>query len=290
MNIEANPTGKGAPGIPGGVPASELDLDPAAPPRPSLLFIDDDAYMRRLMSVRLERLGARVESLPSAQSALVYLEDHRPDVIISDAVMPGMDGFELCRQIKENPQLRTIPFVILTALTRDLRQRSIQAGADDFLSKLEIEVVFRLRARLALNLGVRLAASGGADAPAEPPKLLVVSAAKLIHTQLETHLQKDGIQVLGAATPKEALALLQAGPADAMVLDLTLEPRAAVEWIEQVRGLPGCAALNIMALVSKEEEAGLGALEPHLQDRLLKPLDGQESRHRVKYLMRVARS
>ena len=53
MNIEANPTGKGAPGIPGGVPASELDLDPAAPPRPSLLFIDDDAYMRRLMSVRL---------------------------------------------------------------------------------------------------------------------------------------------------------------------------------------------------------------------------------------------
>ena len=290
MTIEANPGGKGAPGIPGGDLASALDPDPVAPPRPSLLFIDDDTYMRRIMSVRLERLGARVESLPSAQSALLYLESHRPDVIISDAVMPAMDGFELCRQVKENPLLRSIPFVILTALTRDLRQRSIQAGADDFLSKLEIEVVFRLRARLALNLGVRIAAGDDSGAPAGLPRLLVVSAAKLIHTQLETHLQKDGIEVLGAASPREALAQLQAGPPDAMALDLNLEPRAAADWIDQVRRLPGCSALNIMALVSKDEEPGLAALEFHLQDRLLKPLDGQESRHRVKYLMRVARA
>jgi len=290
MNSKASPDGKDAFSVPTGDLAASLDLEPSDPPRPSLLFIDDDTYMRRLMTVRLERLGAQVESLPSAHAALAYLETHRPDVIISDAVMPGMDGFELCRQIKENPLLQSIPFVILTALTRDLRQRSIQAGADDFLSKLEIEVVFRLRARLALDLGVRLAAQGSDEAPAEAPRLLVVSAAKLIQTQLETHLLKDGILVQGATSLKEALAALQAAPPDAMALDLAFEPRHLGEWIDQVRALPGCSALNILALASKEEEPGLAALEYHLQDRLLKPLDGQESRHRVKYLMRVART
>jgi two-component system, cell cycle response regulator len=290
MNNEASRSGRDSWSAPQGAPVPDLGPDPAEPVKPSLLFIDDDTYMRRLMSVRLERLGAQVESLPSAQAALAFLQTHRPDVIISDAVMPGMDGFELCRQIKENPLLESIPFVILTALTRDLRQRSIQAGADDFLSKREIEVVFRLRARLALNLGSRIAAGGAEPEPATAPRLLVVSTAKLIQTQLETHLQKDGIQVECAASLKEAIGQLQAAVPDAMAVDFTQDPKVLAEWIGQVRALPGCANLNIMALATKEAEAGLAALEELVQDRLLKPLDGQESRHRVKYLIRVARS
>ena len=287
MTMEASRNGKDAWSAPHGAEAPEPD---SAPSKPVLLFIDDDTYMRRLMSVRLERLGAQVESLPSAQSALSFLQSNRPDVIISDAVMPGMDGFELCRQIKENPLLSSIPFVILTALTRDLRQRSIQAGADDFLSKLETEVVFRMRARLALNLGSRISARSGEPGNPEPPRLLVVSGAKLIQTQLETHLQKDGIEVQCVSSLDEALAQLQASVPDALAVDFTQDPRILRDWLGQVRALPGCAALDAIVLATKEEEAGLGALEEHIQDRLLKPLDGQESRHRVKYLMRVARA
>jgi two-component system cell cycle response regulator len=281
MSMDMNRDGKDAMDAPQG--AEE-------PAKPTLLFIDDDTYMRRLMAVRLERLGAHVESLPSAQAALSYLQNHRPDVIFSDAVMPGMDGFELCRQIKENPQLSSIPFVILTALTRDLRQRSSQAGADDFLSKLEPEGVFRLRARLALNLGIRITAHGDAPPPADPARLLVVSAAKMIQTQLETHLMKDGVQVCGAAGLKEALAQLCSAAPDALVVDLALEPGELAGWLDQVRALPGCAGLNVLALATKEEESGLAELETRVQDRLQKPLDGQESRHRVKHLLRVARA
>jgi DNA-binding response OmpR family regulator len=255
--------------------------------KPSILFIDDDAYMRRLMTARLVHLGAAVEALSSAQEALTFLESHRPDLIISDAVMPAMDGFELCRVVKANPLLQSIPFMILTALRGDLRQRSAQAGADDYLSKLEHEVVFRLRARLALDLGVRLAAAG--DDPEAGGSLLVVSGSKVIHAQMETHLLKEGIQVRGAATLAEAMPLLQAAPPDAVALDLAFGDAEVLDWIKAVRALEGCAALPIMVLAAKAEETGLAALEPSIQDRLPKPLDGQESRHRVNLLLRIAR-
>jgi CheY-like chemotaxis protein len=280
-------------------PRHDQDADPGNPwdavalpdtqhLKPTLLFIDDDAYMRRLMTARLERLGAEVESVATAQAALAYLESHRPDLIISDAVMPGMDGFELCRQIKANPLLQSIPFIILTALRGDLRQRSIQAGADDFLSKLEDEVVFRLRCRLAFDLGMRLAA-GAEEVPAQEASLLVVSGSRVIHAQLETHLQKEGILVASAATLAEAMPLLQAGAPDVMALDLAFGQEQLLPWIDQVRALPGCASFPIMALAAKAEEPALTALEPHIQDRLPKPLDGQESRHRVHLLLRIAR-
>jgi two-component system cell cycle response regulator len=257
--------------------------------KPNVLFVDDDAYMRRLMTARLEHLDAEVEAVPSAQAALTFLEGHRPDVIITDAVMPGMDGFDLCRRLKTNPLFQTIPVVILTALKGELRARSLDAGADDYLSKLEHEVVFRLRSRLAFDLGMRLAALEGDPEPVTDASMLVVSASKVIHAQMETHLQKDAIRVRGCGSLAEALPLIQAAIPDVMALDLALGDSVLVDWIVSLRAMPGCAALPIMVLAAKSEEGGLAALEGHVQDRLPKPLDGQEGRHRVNLLLRVAR-
>jgi two-component system, cell cycle response regulator len=257
--------------------------------KPSVLFVDDDAYMRRLMTARLVHLDAEVEAVPSAQAAFSFLESHRPDLIITDAVMPGLDGFDLCRRLKNDPLFQSIPVVILTALKGDLRARSLEAGADDYLSKLEHEVVFRLRARLAFDLGVRMAALGGDPRPAEGGSLLVVSASRVIHAQMETHLHKDAILVRGCGSLAEALTLIQDGIPDVMALDLALGGPELVDWINRLRAMPGCAALPIMVLAAKGEEAGLAELEGHIQDRLPKPLDGQEGRHRVNLLLRIAR-
>jgi two-component system cell cycle response regulator len=274
----------------GGSPWGEPLLPDTQHIKPSVLFIDDDAYMRRLMSARLEHLGAEVEAVASAQAALDHLQSHRPDVIISDAVMPAMDGFDLCRRLKADPLYQSIPFVILTALRGDLRQRSIQAGADDFLSKLEHGVVVRLRARLAFELGVRLAALPGDPDPIEHAVLMVVSASKVIHAQLETHLAKEGIIHLRSATSlEEALPMLQAAVPDAIALDLAFGQDEVLEWILQVRSWKGYADLPIAVLAAKAEEPALAVLELYIQDRLPKPLDGQESRHRVNLLLRIAR-
>ena len=254
-----------------------------------LLFIDDDAYMRRLISARLEHLGARVDVVASAQACLAYLEHTRPDVIVSDAVMPAMDGFELCRRLKADPAYRDLPFIILTALTRDLPQRSLQAGADDYLSKLENDTVFRLRARLAFRLGEQRRNRTPGAPSGDPADLMVVSASRSLPTQLGTHLHKDGIRPREASDLVEAIRGLHERVPDLLVLDLAFGQKAVMEWIMRLRTTPGCAALPVMALAAKDDEAWLPALEHHIQDRLLKPLDGQESRHRVELLLQIVR-
>ena len=70
------------------------------------------------------------------ESALQRAQEEQPDLILLDAMMPRMDGFETCRRLKADPELAYIPTVILTALTaRADRIRGLEAGADDFLSK-----------------------------------------------------------------------------------------------------------------------------------------------------------
>jgi CheY-like chemotaxis protein len=285
MDNQATPIGNPE----AGQPWRDQEPDPQGG-KVSLLFVDDDAYMRRLMAARFEHLGAQVEAVASAQDALAFLESHRPDLLVLDAVMPGMNGFDLSRRIKGDPLLQSIPVVILTALARDLRQRSLEAGADDFLSKLEHEVVFRLRARLALELGRRLA-TGADDPPVAHGTLLVASASGAVQTQLGAHLRPDGIQAEGAETLADTLRRVQASVPELLALDLGLAARFQdlEEWIIQLRNLPGASALPILALATKEEEPWLAPLEQHIQDRLLKPLDGQDSRHRVKLLLRIGR-
>jgi two-component system cell cycle response regulator len=261
----------------------------AAAPGAHILFIDDDAYMRRLISARFEHLGARVDVVASAQACLGYLEHTRPDVIVSDAVMPAMDGFDLCRRLKADPAFRDIPFIILTALTRDLPQRSLQAGADDYLSKLECDAVFRLRSRLAFQLGARRRNRAAAPPAETPADLLVASASRSLPTQLGTHLHKDGIRPREAGTLADAQRELHERLPDLLLLDLGFGQKAVLEWIMRLRTLPGCAELPVLAVASKDDEAWLAGLEPHIQDRLTKPLDGQESRHRVALWLQIVR-
>jgi DNA-binding response OmpR family regulator len=287
MRSQAQPEGKEP--LPAQGREASGSKAPSAGPEPHLLFIDDDAYMRRLISARFEHLGARVDVVASAQACLSYLEHTRPDVVVSDAVMPAMDGFDLCRRLKADPAFRDLPFIILTALTRDLPQRSLQAGADDYLSKLESDVVFRLRARLAFRLGERRRNRAAGPPPDVPADLLVVSASRSLPTQLGTHLQKEGIRTREASDFADAFRELHARVPDLLLLDLAFGHKAVMEWVMRLRTTPGCAALPVMALAAKDDEAWLAGLEPHIQDRLLKPLDGQESRHRVHLLLQIVR-
>ena len=73
---------------------------------------------------------------PTRSTLKLEILRHPPDLILSDVVMPGKSGYELCRELKENPATRLIPFVLITGLTdRQDRVLGIESGADDFLHK-----------------------------------------------------------------------------------------------------------------------------------------------------------
>jgi putative two-component system response regulator len=106
------------------------------PVNAKILIVDDESSARGALEVLLRREGFEVREVHDGHSALEECATFRPDLILLDIVMPGIDGFEVCRRIKNTPETRLTPVVLITGLsdTED-RINGINAGADDFLSK-----------------------------------------------------------------------------------------------------------------------------------------------------------
>jgi putative two-component system response regulator len=101
-----------------------------------ILIVDDEFAARSALNTLLRREGYEVRDASDGSSALLECAKFRPDLILLDILMPGMNGFEVCRRIKTTPETRLTPVVLITGLsaTED-RIEGINAGADDFLSK-----------------------------------------------------------------------------------------------------------------------------------------------------------
>lgn len=101
-----------------------------------ILIVDDESAARSALDTLLRREGFEVRDASDGPSALIECAKFRPDLILLDIMMPGMNGFEVCRRIKATPETRLTPVVLITGLSAsEDRIEGINAGADDFLSK-----------------------------------------------------------------------------------------------------------------------------------------------------------
>jgi putative two-component system response regulator len=119
-----------------------------------ILVVDDDAVNRELLQEFLVAEGLEVVTAPDGRSSLDAFARLKPDLVLLDVNMPFLDGFEVCRRLKHNPDTRLTPVVLVTGLsaTED-RVRGIKAGADGFLSKPvdHSELLAHVRSLLSLK-------------------------------------------------------------------------------------------------------------------------------------------
>src|SRR5215210_3750619 len=104
-----------------------------SPVRPVILLVDDDPSLLAVVSRRLEREGYSVRTAPSGQAALKQLDGFWPALVIVDLMMPGMDGFELCRRIK---LLADLPILVLSAVdASEAKVSALERYAEDYVTK-----------------------------------------------------------------------------------------------------------------------------------------------------------
>jgi two-component system alkaline phosphatase synthesis response regulator PhoP/two-component system response regulator VicR len=103
---------------------------------PRILAVDDEPNIVRLIQVNLERQGYQVETANNGAQALAKIRANRPDLLVSDVMMPEMDGLELVKNIRMDPALESLPIIMLTAKTQDADvMKGYQYGADMYLTK-----------------------------------------------------------------------------------------------------------------------------------------------------------
>lgn len=121
---------------------------------PVVLIVDDNEQNLELLQAYLEDIECRTLAAYSGAEAMKVIREQKPDLILLDVMMPEMSGFEVCRQVRNDPAIKSIPIIMVTALNEfgDI-QRGIDCGTDDFLSKPvnRWELIARVKTMLKLK-------------------------------------------------------------------------------------------------------------------------------------------
>jgi adenylate cyclase len=120
---------------------------------PTVLVVDDLAANVRLLDAVLSPRGYRVIGVSSGEDALAVLREEPADIVLLDILMPGMDGYEVCRRIRQDPKTEFLPVVMITASGDQEKISAIEAGADDFVSKPfdQSELLARVRSLIRVK-------------------------------------------------------------------------------------------------------------------------------------------
>ncbi len=172
-------------------------------PGEHILVVDDEEDILELVRYNLEKDGFRVTGVGSGEDALPAVRRHRPDLLLLDLMLPGLDGLTICRLLRQDEALRELPVIMLTAKGTEADiVTGLELGADDYVTK-----PFRPRVLVARVRSV-LRRRGGAD-PAEAPALRR-GALTILPTRHEVRLEDRPVDL--TATEFSVLTVLARRP------------------------------------------------------------------------------
>ena len=271
-----------------------------------VLVVDDILSNVKLLEAKLTAEYFEVVSAFNGLECLARIEEAIPDIVLLDVMMPGMDGFEVCRRIKSNPRTAHVPVVMVTALDQPSdRVAGLDAGADDFLTKPVDDAALFARVRSLVRLKMmtdelRMRESTGQGMglidPAETftensqsGRILVIEDRAESVAWFSSALS-SGHQVASADTFEEALVRVKGGDFDLIIVSLGMRGFDGLRLCSQLRSLPEGRHVPILVVVSDGDRRKLTqALEMGVNDYLTRPVDKNELVARVRTQLRKKR-
>jgi len=269
-----------------------------------VLVVDDILANVRLLEAKLAAEYFEVVTAMNGMDALEAVKRSKPDIVLLDVMMPGIDGIEVCKRIKNDSTTQHIPVVMVTALDQpEDRVRGLEAGADDFLTKPvnDISLFCRIKSLVRLKmlqdeLRVRAVSSESIGLVVRPPELADTRPG---HVMVVDPKQSSGEHVLSILAPQHRVRLVS-NPQDAaslaaeavepfelIIVSLDPETFDGLRLCSHLKSMEATRQVPVLIIVDPDDQTRLlRALDMGVNDYLMRPIDKQELLARVQTQVR----
>jgi two-component system cell cycle response regulator len=272
-----------------------------------ILVVDDVPANVKLLEAKLTSEYYEVLTAVDGFDALEKAKKYKPDIILLDVMMPGMDGFEACQKLKADPDLSHIPVVMVTALSeKSDRLKGLESGADDFITKpindtalfarvkslIRIKTLLdelRLRDATGIEMGIDVNESNSFVADVSGAKILLIDDDDVQSKQVvlklneiyDTHLVDD---------PEKAFDCAKYGNFDAIIISTLLMDADGLRLASHIKSQEETRNVPSLVLVDEDDKhVMLKALEMGISDYITVPVDKNEMAVRVRTQVRRKR-
>ena len=248
-----------------------------------ILAVDDSRTARGVLFRELGMAGFNMYYISDGTCAHKVAAVLNPSVIVTDLLMPGIDGYELCRQLSASSETAHIPVVVITSLDgNELLRKGFSAGIKEFFQKpWPSKHLLRFIERLIVDLRYRRSETA-----------LILEDSPTIRRLVVHYLNKLGFHVREFALGVELVRYLQSneGDADLMVLDWELPDWDGLDLVTTIRGKKDFAFTPILMLTGRNKESDIvSALRAGADDYITKPFKFEELAARIQAQMRIKR-
>jgi len=270
-----------------------------------ILIVDDEPLNAKLLAAMIPSDQYDTIRVFSGEEALKIITDLHPDLILMDIMMPDLNGYELTRILKSDPESRDIPIVLVTAFGgADCEIKGLEAGADEFLNKPvnRTELLARTKSLLSLRqykeqikartCSINSITSGGkgknlSENDINLPSILIVEDNRIDAKLIKSYLQAEACQIKIAEDGEEAISCAQQEQIDVILLDLILPGINGYKVCSTLKEMEGTQNIQIVAITSLSDlDSKLKSIELGVDDYLVKPVNRHILRTRVKSLIK----
>lgn len=250
----------------------------------AVLVIEDDPLNRKLVHALLSIGGYRVLEAGNAEEGLAIAREKSPDCILMDLRLPGMDGLSATRLLKQDPALKTIPVIALTAyaMSGD-EQKAREAGCDAYITKPIDSTRF-------IGTVTKLLQRTGPTGEARPGSILIVDDEPASVKVLSAQLRKEGWVTEGVSGGEEAIRRARETTPDLILMDVLMPGINGYEATRRLKRDPATLHIPIILVTGLTDvQDKLDGLEAGADEFLSKPVNTAELTVRIKNMLKLRR-